>query len=227
MQVTIDIATCIFYTGIDPFTKKRVDVARDVRDPKMQRALMQFFKSANWFNLREALIQEGRQYLDGTSPFGRHTMNPRRMSWATLSLIPLKQQNPGNQPTRPLRTGRRRSGPAAFCTLPALFLLLDAAMKLVKPGFVVEATADVGFPESVIVPLGIVLAGRTILDLIPRTAALGAILLTGYLGGVIAAHVRHEDGWFPIVFCVVFGALLWSGLLLRDARLRAVLPWNR
>jgi hypothetical protein len=63
--------------------------------------------------------------------------------------------------------------------------------------------------------------------LIPRTAALGAILLTGYLGGAIAAHVWHEDGWFPIVFCVVFGALLWSGLLLRDARLRAVLPWNR
>ena len=112
-------------------------------------------------------------------------------------------------------------------TLPALFLLLDAAMKLVKPGFVVEAAGDLGFPESVIVPLGIVLAGCTILYLIPRTAALGAILLTGYLGGAIAAHVRHEDGWFPIVFCVVFGALLWSGLLLRDARLRAVLPWNR
>jgi DoxX-like family len=111
--------------------------------------------------------------------------------------------------------------------LPALFLLLDAAMKLVKPGFVVEATGDLGFPESVIVPLGIVLAGCTILYLIPRTAALGAILLTGYLGGAIAAHVRHEDGWFPIVFCAVFGALLWSGLLLRDARLRAVLPWSR
>ena len=112
-------------------------------------------------------------------------------------------------------------------TLPALFLLLDAAMKLVKPGFVVEAAGDLGFPESVIVPLGIVLAGCTILYLIPRTAALGAILLTGYLGGAIAAHVRHEDGWFPIVFCVVFGALLWSGLLLRDARLRPVPPWNR
>ena len=60
----------------------------------------------------------------------------------------------------------------------------------------------------------------------PKTA-LSAILLTGYLGGAIAAHVRHEDGWFPIVFCAVFGALLWSGLLLRDARLRAVLPWSR
>ena len=111
-------------------------------------------------------------------------------------------------------------------TLPALFLLFDAVMKLIKPRFVVEATGDLGFPESVIVPLGIVLAGCAILYLIPRTAALGAILLTGYLGGAIAAHVRHEDGWFLIVFCVLFGALLWSGLLLRDARLRVVRPWK-
>jgi hypothetical protein len=61
----------------------------------------------------------------------------------------------------------------------------------------------------------------------PSTAVLGAILLTGYLGGAIATQVRHEDGWVPIVLCVVFGALLGSGLLLRDARLRAVLPGNR
>ena len=64
-------------------------------------------------------------------------------------------------------------------TLPALFLLFDAIMKLIKPGFVVQATGDLGFPESIIVPLGIVLASCTILYLIPRTAALGAILLTG------------------------------------------------
>lgn len=57
--------------------------------------------------------------------------------------------------------------------------------------------------------------------------ALGANLLTGYLGGAIAAHGRHEDGWFPLVFCVVYGAFLRSGLLLCGARLRAVLPWNR
>ena len=139
------------------------------------------------------------------------------------------------EPARPLQPARAPApvGKAALWsgrvvgTLPALFLLLDAAMKLVKPGFVVEATGDLGFPESVIVPLGIVLAGCTILYLSPRTAALCAILVTGYLGGAIAAHVRHEDGWFPIAFCVVFGALLWSGLLLRYARLRAVLPWNR
>jgi hypothetical protein len=99
-------------------------------------------------------------------------------------------------------------------------------MKLVEPEFVVKATADLGFPESAIIPLGIVLLCCTIVYLTPRTAVLGAILLTGYLGGAIAAHVRHEDGWFPIVFCVAFGALLWGGLLLRDVRLRALLPWR-
>ena len=138
---------------------------------------------------------------------------------------PTKSLQPAHAPApvgnAALWTGR------VISTLPALVLLLDAAMNLVKPGFVVEATGDLGFPESVIVPLGIVLASCTVLYLIPRTAALGAILLTGYLGGAIATHVRQEDGWFPIVFCAVFGALLWSGLLLRDARLRAVLPWSR
>jgi hypothetical protein len=72
-----------------------------------------------------------------------------------------------------------------------------------------------------------VLANCTFLYLISRTAALGAILLTGYFGGAIAAHVRHQEGWFPSVFCAVFSALLWSGRLLRDARLRAVLPGSR
>jgi hypothetical protein len=108
--------------------------------------------------------------------------------------------------------------------LPALFLLWDAVMKLVKPAFVVEATVRLGYPESVIIGLGIVLLASTVFYLIPQTAVLGAILLTGYLGGAVASHVRAEDGWFPICFPVVFGALLWGGLVLRDARLRELLP---
>jgi hypothetical protein len=67
--------------------------------------------------------------------------------------------------------------------LPALFLLLDAAMKLVKPAFVVEATSKLGYDENVIVPLGVVLFVCTALYIVPQTAVLGAILLTGYLGG--------------------------------------------
>ncbi len=113
--------------------------------------------------------------------------------------------------------------------LPALFLLLDAGMKLVKPEFVVTKTTELGYAEQVIVPLGVVLLISTVLYLLPQTAGIGAILLTGYLGGAVDAHVRnvHNDGAFGIVFPVIFGVLLWTGLVLRDERLRSVLPWRR
>lgn len=106
----------------------------------------------------------------------------------------------------------------------ALFLLVDGAAKLFKPAPVVEGTVKLGYSESVIVPLGIVLLVCTVLYLIPRTAVLGAILLTGYLGGAVATHVRVGDGAFGVVFAVAFGVLLWFGLYLRDQRLRALLP---
>src|SRR5215831_19106830 len=92
--------------------------------------------------------------------------------------------------------------------LPALFLLFDGVMKLGKPEFVVKATGQLGYPENVIVPLGLVLLAATSLYLIPRTSVLGAILLTGYLGGAIATHVRVGAGAFEILFPVIFGALL-------------------
>jgi hypothetical protein len=108
--------------------------------------------------------------------------------------------------------------------LPALFLLVDGAMKLVKPEPVVKATVELGYAETVILPLGVVLLTCTILYLIPRTAVLGAILLTGYLGGAVATHVRAGQGLFEILFPVVFGALLWGGLALRDDRLHTLIP---
>ena len=106
--------------------------------------------------------------------------------------------------------------------LPALFLLIDGIMKLVKPAVVVEATVQLGYPESVIVGLGAVLIACTILYLIPRTAVLGAILLTGYLGGAVATHVRVGGPVFPIIFPVILGAMLWGGLYLRDQRVRSL-----
>jgi hypothetical protein len=106
--------------------------------------------------------------------------------------------------------------------LPALFLLVDGAAKLVKPAPVVEATVGLGYPESVIIPIGVVLIVCTILYLIPKTSVLGAILLTGYLGGAVATHVRTGESLFSIVFPVIFGVLLWLGLYLRDTRLRAL-----
>src|SRR6516164_11347860 len=118
----------------------------------------------------------------------------------------------------PVSQGARWAG-TIMSALPALFLLFDGAMKLVKPDFVVDATVKLGYAESVIVPLGVVLLVCTVLYLIPPTAVLGAILLTGYLGGAVATHVHHGDGLFEILFPVIFGALLWGGLVLRDPRL--------
>jgi len=130
----------------------------------------------------------------------------------------------GNHPapvaTKTLWAGRIVSA------LPALFLLVDGGMKLVKPVPVVEATVQLGYPESVIFGLGIVLLACTVVYLVPRTSILGAILLTGYLGGAVATHVRVGDGLFPIFFPVILGVLVWGGLFLRDSRLRALLPWR-
>ena len=111
--------------------------------------------------------------------------------------------------------------------LPALFLLVDAVMKLIKPAPVVEATVKLGYSESVIVPLGIVLLICTVLYLIPRTAVLGAILLTGYLGGAVATHVRAGEGLFSIIFPVIFGIMLWLGLYLRDPWLGKLVPLHQ
>jgi DoxX-like family len=108
--------------------------------------------------------------------------------------------------------------------LPILFLLMDGAMKLIKPAMVVDATVKLGYRENVILPLGIVLLTCTLLYAIPRTAVLGAILLTGYLGGAVATHVRMGEGVFSIVFPIIFGVLIWGGLFLRDGRLRALIP---
>lgn len=108
--------------------------------------------------------------------------------------------------------------------LVSLFFLLDGAMKLVKPEFVVKETVRLGYPESTILSIGVVLIVCTILYLIPRTAVLGAILLTAYLGGAVATHVRAGEPVFSIVFAIVFGVLVWLGLYLRNPTLRLLIP---
>jgi len=109
--------------------------------------------------------------------------------------------------------------------LPSLFLLMDAFGKFIKPAPVVEGTLLLGYPASVILPLGIVLLVCTVLYSIPRTSVLGAILLTGYLGGAVATHVRVGNPLFThALFPIYVGALIWIGLFLRDERLRALIP---
>jgi hypothetical protein len=102
---------------------------------------------------------------------------------------------------------------------------MDGVMKLFKPSFVVEASVNrLGYPESDIVGIGVLLLGCTALYVIPRTSILGAILLTAYLGGATASQVRAGTGWFNVMFAVTFGVLVWIGLWLRDGRVRTLLP---
>jgi hypothetical protein len=105
-----------------------------------------------------------------------------------------------------------------------LFLLLDGVMKLFKPAFVVDATVGLGYSENAILPIGIVLVVCTVLYLIPATSVLGAILLTGHLGGAVATHVRAGGPAFPILFPVIIGALVWAGIYLRDPLVKNLIP---
>src|SRR5260370_3337311 len=109
--------------------------------------------------------------------------------------------------------------------LPSLLLLFSGTMKVAKPEDVVKAIEHLGYPERLAFVLGIVEVGCTLLYLMPRTAVLGAILLTGYLGGAVATHVRLLEVQFFVP--VVLGVLVWGGLFLRDARVRALIPFRR
>jgi hypothetical protein len=120
-----------------------------------------------------------------------------------------------------LWTGRILSG------LVVLFLLVDAGFKLIKPlpAPAVQAFAQLGYRVELAAGIGILLLSCVALYLIPRMSVLGAILLTGYLGGAVASHVRVGDPWFShALFPVYIGLLIWGGLYLRDQRLRALIP---
>ena len=107
--------------------------------------------------------------------------------------------------------------------MSALFLFMDGGMKLFKPPFVIESTARLGYPEFTVVGIGVTLLICTVLYLIPRTALLGAILLTGYLGGAVASNVRAGTPLFNMVFPILFGVMAWASLVLRDKRLESIL----
>jgi hypothetical protein len=110
-----------------------------------------------------------------------------------------------------------------FTGLTALFMLFDGAMKIAKPIQVLEASARLGYPESTLSGIGIALIVCTILNLIPRTAPVGAVLLTGYLGGAVASHVRAGSALFETIFPVICAAFVWAGPWLTDRLLRSLL----
>jgi len=108
--------------------------------------------------------------------------------------------------------------------IPVLMLFMSAAMKIAKVPMVTEGFTKMGFPAGVIMPIGIVELVCTVIYIIPQTAVLGAILLTGYLGGAIVTHVRAEEAF---IGPLAFGVLIWGGLFLRDARIRALIPLRK
>jgi len=121
-----------------------------------------------------------------------------------------------------LWTGRILSG------VLAALLALDALGKFARPEAVVKGTLELGYAETAIVPLGVVLLASVILYALPRTAIVGAILLTGYLGGAVATHVRVGNPLYShVLFPVYVGVLLWVGLTLRDRRLETLLFGER
>ncbi len=132
------------------------------------------------------------------------------MQSATLSPPASKKQ---------LLTGR------IVTALVILFLLFDGIVKLFNPAPVIQAQVQLGLPSNLTFGIGILLLICTAIYATPRTAILGALLLTGYLGGAVAIQVRVGNPLFShVLFPVYFAVLLWAGLLLRDPRLRTLLP---
>jgi len=118
-------------------------------------------------------------------------------------------------------TGRVLSG------LAVLFLLFDSTGKLLEVQPVIDGTRQLGYPRDIVFSLGVILLSCVIAYLIPRTSVLGALLLTGYLGGAVSAQARVENPLFShTLFPIYVAALVWGGLVLRDARLRAFAPWR-
>jgi len=107
-----------------------------------------------------------------------------------------------------------------------LFLLFDSITKVMKVRAVIEASAQLGYPANTIFTIGIILLVCTAFYVIPQTAVLGAILLTGYLGGAVAANLRIGTSMFNTLFPIVFAALAWTGLFLRESRLAALIPFR-
>lgn len=112
--------------------------------------------------------------------------------------------------------------------LAIAFFLMDSVMKLMMLDVVTSTTADLGWAPEQAFPLGVLLLGLTLLYAVPQTSILGAVLITGYLGGAVATHVRIDSPLFShVLFGVYLGLILWGGLWLREPRLRALFPLKR
>jgi uncharacterized membrane protein (UPF0182 family) len=125
----------------------------------------------------------------------------------------------------PVSKGRLWTG-RIISAVVVLFLLFDSITKVMKVRAVMEASAQLGYPANTIVIIGVILLVCTVFYIIPQTAVLGAILLTGYLGGAVAANLRIGTSMFNTLFPIVFAALAWTGIFLRESRLGALIPFR-
>lgn len=130
-----------------------------------------------------------------------------------------------NDPS-PISPALRWTG-IVISTLAVLFFAFDGVGKVMKIPQVIEATTKLGVPVEQVPGIGILLLVCTALYAIPQTSVLGAILLTGYLGGAVQTHVRVGGPAFPVAFSVGFGVLVWLGLWLRDRRLQTLVPLRK
>jgi hypothetical protein len=136
----------------------------------------------------------------------------------TQEIKPFDNQPPTlSLPAGQVWTGRVLTG------LVGAFMLFDGGAKLFKVPAVVQVMLQLGYTETAVAGIGLALVVSTILYLVPRTAFIGAILLSAYLGGAVDANVRTHAPVFNIVFAVLFGVLAWAGLALRSQRLRSML----
>lgn len=121
------------------------------------------------------------------------------------------------------RTATTISWPGRILSaLVVAFMGFDGIIHIARPAPVAEAFAQLGYPLRLSIGLGVLELLFTVLYALPRTAFLGGLLLTAYLGGAVATQLRIDASWFPSLFPVIVGALLWTGLALRDPRVRAL-----
>lgn len=131
------------------------------------------------------------------------------------------QMQSGQVSKASLWTGRIISG------LIVVLLVFDGLTKVMKAAFVIKAAAQLGFSENTVVAIGAVLLVCTALYVIPRTAVLGAILLSAYLGGAVDTMVHARNSPAQMLFPITCGVLVWAGIFFRDARIRALIPLRR
>jgi hypothetical protein len=165
----------------------------------------------------------------GRSPSSSARISPKKPELLAQLQVHLRTANRRRQfmPSEAQSTPTSKAGlwtGRILSALPVCLFLTTGMFVLLKPAAALQGAAHFGFPDGVLLRVTIVEIACAILYAIPRTAVLGAILLTGYLGGAVATHVRVGE---PFFFPLIVGVIVWAGLYLRDTRVRALIPLRK